>query len=292
MYWVRSGLGVKRPKLVLDQKYQMALISVCEHDKTVGTVRKSWIKNIENTLYTYWKNSQKLKRSIIHREIPSPTTWSLYSIKIEKSYDTYDEAQNKLNRLERGKVTTTEDEAPPRGRRAVRRVPESGAGTSSAVATLTGEKIVNIPTTPPSIQPSRTQASRPEKIQTRNFRESAVIESALFELPISNVGELIGLESELKLGERKSKPSNGSRAVTVNEKMAGLVFEFASVGGERLTEATHRVLTCLMTDEIMAKYSFVGKKGKRAFCDFPFLLSSVIRAVRSIISEAEDAIKY
>ncbi|XP_035707408.1 uncharacterized protein LOC118435449 [Folsomia candida] len=209
-----------------------------------------------------------------------------------------------------------------------------GAGTSSAVATLTGEKIVNIPTTPPSIQPSRTPASRPEKIQTRNFRESAfensvinkldllvaavanlqdsmqilmnrqanqnhraVIESALFDLPISDGDELVGLESELKLGEKKSKPSDGSRAVTVNDKMTGLVFELASVGGERLTEATHRVLTCLMTDELMAKYSFVGKKGKRAFCDLPFLLSSVIRAVRSIISEAkgkdiEDAIKY
>ncbi|OXA54245.1 hypothetical protein Fcan01_11877 [Folsomia candida] len=120
-----------------------------------------------------------------------------------------------------------------------------------------------------------------------NQNHRVVIKSALFDLPISNVDELIGLESELKLGEKKSKPSDGSLAV----------FELASVGGERLTEATHRVLTCLMTDELMAKYSFVGRKGKRAFCDLPFLVSSVIRAVRSIISEAkgrdiEDAIKY
>lgn len=45
----------------------------------------------------------------------------------------------------------------------------------------------------------------------------------------------------------------------------------STTGGDNINQITYRVMATLMTDELMNKYSFAGKKGKMCFRDTIFL---------------------
>lgn len=108
------------------------------HDKTVGIVHEKWITKVENNTYAYWppfwKDNRKLKKGVLSGEVLNPTSWRLYDIKIMKSYCKsiflahmyisgnsssnyafpvsvlYEDAHQKLVRLEKGAETSANEE--------------------------------------------------------------------------------------------------------------------------------------------------------------------------------------
>lgn len=64
------------------------------HDKSVGIVHQKWITKIEKVLYCYWppfwKDNRKLKKGVLSGEVPNPTSWTLYEVKVVKGYGKFE----------------------------------------------------------------------------------------------------------------------------------------------------------------------------------------------------------
>ncbi|OXA49013.1 hypothetical protein Fcan01_16566 [Folsomia candida] len=313
------------------------------HDKSVGI----------------WKDNRKLKKGVLSGEVPNSTSWTLYEVKVVKGYGLYDDAHQKLVRLEKEAETSAAEEmdksrtkVPPKRKRRISQTKiknkssdEEGEDAdmesdsddgypklvlvdanrrqisaakndvtspqNSSVRSVNEDRRVNTPSSSQTVSIGRarlidyddstlthaqpTETFEKQMIRKVDFLTASVIQTNQFNFPITNLDDWKALEEDLKLGERNVQV--GDKHMRVSEIKDALVQDLSFVGGRRTSEAAYRVMAELMTDVMMTTFSFVGKTGKHAICNYPEIHSSILRAVRLIIpasssKDTDEAIKY